>query len=94
MPDMLPQRHYITPHESLTSNELEVLRAQELHVDAREAVEEGLGQAAAAAALLHGVLGRKYAEAGRAAERLRQLGDVDLGSVVQQRVQALQHALT
>ena len=78
----------------LTRNKRKVCRAQRLDVHSREAVEEGLGQAAAAAALLDGVLRCKAAGAGRAGKGLGQLGDVHLGSVVQQGIQALQNALT
>ena len=63
-------------------------------MDACEAVEKRLGQAAAAAALLHRVLRRKHAEAGRAGERLGQLGDVHFSPVVQEGVQTLKNALT
>ena len=78
----------------LTSNEREVLRAQRLGVHSREAIEKGLGQAAAAAPLLDRVLRCKDAEAGRAGEGLGELWDVHLSSVVQQGIQALQNALT
>ena len=60
----------------------------------REAIKKRLWQATAAAALLHGVLRAKDAEAGRAGKCLAQLRDEHLRSVVQQGVQALQHALT
>ncbi len=70
----------------LTSNECEVCRAQRLDVHSREAVEEGLGQPTAAAPLLNGILCCKDAEAGRAGKSLGQLGNVHLGSVVQQGV--------
>lgn len=58
-----------------------------------ESVEEGAGQALAATAFLNRILRAKHAEAGRAAERAAQLGDEHLGTVVQHRVQAFQHAL-
>ena len=58
-------------------------------MNTREAVEKGLGQAAAAAALLHGVLRRKDTEAGRAGKRLGQLRDVHFSPVVQKGVQTL-----
>lgn len=61
---------------------------------AREAVEEGLGQATAAAALLHRVLCRKDPERGRALEAGAQLRNEHLRPVIKERIQALQDALT
>lgn len=63
-------------------------------MDAREAVEEGLGQASAAAALLHWVLRCEDPEGGRALEAGAQLWNVHLRPVIEKRVQTLQHALT
>jgi hypothetical protein len=71
----------------------EVVGLQQVDVDPGEAVEEGLGQALAAAALLEGVLGRKQPELRVAVKRLPQLGDEDLGPVVQQGVEALEDGL-
>lgn len=79
--------------DSRTRNEGQVSGLQQLDVHAREAVEEGLGQAAPAAALLQRVLRGEDPEPGRAAEGAPQLWDEDLRAVVQHRVQALQHAL-
>lgn len=59
------------------------------HVDAGEAVEEGAGQALAAAAFLHWVLRRKQAEGGVAAEHRAQLRDEDLGRKKRREVKAV-----
>lgn len=78
---------------TLTCYEEQILRAQQLHVNPAEAVEEGLGQALAPAPLLQGVLGRKQVEGAWALEGLSQLGYEDFCSVVQHGVQPFQHAL-
>jgi len=57
----------------------------------REAVEEGLGEALAAAPLLQRVLAAEDAEGGRARERGAELRDVDGGTVVEAGVEPLEH---
>lgn len=59
-------------------NRGQVAARQQLHVHARETVEEGLWQALAAAALLQRVLRGKEAEACMALEDLAQLWDENL----------------
>lgn len=59
----------------------------------REAVEEGLGEALAAAPLLQGVLCGEEAEVGVALKGGAQFGDEHLSAVVQDGVQALQNGL-
>ena len=78
----------------LGGDEEQVGVRERVHVDLGEAVEEGLGQALAAAALRERVLagedlGARLVHAERAAE----LGDEDLRAVVEAGVEAFEHRL-
>ena len=74
-------------------DEQHVIGRQRVHVHPREAVEERLGQAPASTALVHGVLSSEHSEGCRPVEVAVELRHIHRATVVQARVQALQHCL-
>lgn len=72
------------PSQQLTSNEPQVSRREQLHMHAREAVEEAAWQALAAASLLDRVLSPEQSEPRVALVHRAQLWDEDLSPVLRQ----------
>lgn len=68
--------------KALTRNEKQILGSQQLNVHSTESVQEGFGQPLAPASFLQGVLCRKQVKRWGALERLSQLRNEDLCTVV------------
>lgn len=76
-----------------TSDVHEINWLQQVNVDPGESVEKGFGQPLAAAPLLQWILGCKDPEPCWCPERLPQLSNEDLFSVIQHCIQAFKHTL-